>query len=106
MLACHANGVPGRRGFTIQNPNPRKLFLRDKGDIESGIVGPLLFGGHEVTHYELYENGSSVATITGNFSGAKYYSNTTMSTENGYTFADNGTVYNPQGEEIKIVFGE
>jgi len=90
--------------ITVDRQNEAVLT---SSEIQSTIVNPLLFGDQEITHYEVYENGSAVATITGgNFSGAKYYYNHSMTPEFGFTYADNGTVFTPSGEELKIVFGE
>jgi|Tabmets5t2r1_1033131.scaffolds.fasta_scaffold72466_2 hypothetical protein len=75
-------------------------------DTIAWLFSGLLFGTDKVTHFELFENGSAVATITGNHSGIKVYYNHSYTPEFGYQFADNGTVFTPEGKELKVVFSE
>ncbi len=70
-------------------------------DINSVIFGQL-FGSY-VTEYDLYENGTAVATFTGGtHSGIEVHYNHSLTAENGYRY-ENGTIYSPDGRELRIV---
>ena len=70
-------------------------------DIKSVILGQLF--GSSVTDYNLYENGTAVATFTGGtHSGIEVHYNHSLTGENGYRY-ENGTIYSPDGRELRIV---
>jgi hypothetical protein len=70
-------------------------------DIKSAILGQLF--GSNVTDYDLYENGTAVATFTGGtHSGIEVHYNHSLTAENGYRY-ENGTIYSPDGRELRIV---
>lgn len=70
-------------------------------DIKSLILGQLF--GSSVTDYNLYENGTAVATFTGGtHSGIEVHYNHSLTGENGYRY-ENGTIYSPDGRELRIV---
>jgi hypothetical protein len=70
-------------------------------DIKSVILGQLFGSG--VTDYDLYENGTAVATFTGGtHSGIEVHYNHSLTAENGYRY-ENGTIYSPDGRELRIV---
>jgi FlaG/FlaF family flagellin (archaellin) len=70
-------------------------------DIKSVILGQLF--GSNVTDYDLYENGTAVATFTGGtHSGIEVNYNHSLTAENGYRY-ENGTIYSPDGRELRIV---
>src|SRR5918992_3196749 len=70
-------------------------------DIKSAILGQLF--GSNVTDYDLYENGTAVATFTGGtHSGIEVHYNHSLTVENGYRY-ENGTIYSPDGRELRIV---
>ena len=70
-------------------------------DIKSVILGQLF--GSNVTDYDLYENGTAVATFTGGtHSGIEVHYNHSLTAENGYRY-ENGTIYSPDGRELRIV---
>ena len=70
-------------------------------DIKSVILGQLF--GSSVTDYDLYENGTAVATFTGGtHSGIEVHYNHSLTAENGYRY-ENGTIYSPEGRELRIV---
>jgi hypothetical protein len=70
-------------------------------DIKSVILGQLF--GSSVTDYDLYENGTAVATFTGGtHSGIEVHYNHSITAENGYRY-ENGTIYSPDGRELRIV---
>ena len=70
-------------------------------DIKSVILGQLF--GSSVTDYDLYENGTAVATFTGGtHSGIEVHYNHSLTAENGYRY-ENGTIYSPDGRELRIV---
>lgn len=70
-------------------------------DIKSVILGQLF--GSNVTDYDLYENGTAVATFTsGTHSGIEVHYNHSLTAENGYRY-ENGTIYSPDGRELRIV---
>jgi hypothetical protein len=70
-------------------------------DIKSVILGQLF--GSNVTDYDLYENGTAVAIFTGGtHSGIEVHYNHSLTAENGYRY-ENGTIYSPDGRELRIV---
>jgi hypothetical protein len=70
-------------------------------DIKSVILGQLF--GSSVTDYNLYENGTAIATFTGGtHSGIEVHYNHSLTAENGYRY-ENGTIYSPDGRELRIV---
>jgi hypothetical protein len=70
-------------------------------DIKSAILGQLF--GSNVTDYDLYENGTAVATFTGGtHSGIEVHYNHSLTAENGYRY-ENGTIYSSDGRELRIV---
>jgi hypothetical protein len=70
-------------------------------DIKSVILGQLF--GSSVTDYDLYENGTAIATFTGGtHSGIEVHYNHSLTAENGYRY-ENGTIYSPDGRELRIV---
>jgi hypothetical protein len=70
-------------------------------DIKSAILGQLF--GSSVADYDLYENGTAVATFTGGtHSGIEVHYNHSLTVENGYRY-ENGTIYSPDGRELRIV---
>ncbi len=70
-------------------------------DIKSAILGQLF--GSSVTDYDLYENGTAVATFMGGtHSGIEVHYNHSITAENGYRY-ENGTIYSPDGRELRIV---
>ena len=70
-------------------------------DIKSAILGQLF--GSSVTDYDLYENGTAVAIFTGGtHSGIEVHYNHSLTVENGYRY-ENGTIYSPDGRELRIV---
>ena len=70
-------------------------------DIKSVILGQLF--GSSVTDYDLYENGTAIATFTSRtHSGIEVHYNHSLTAENGYRY-ENGTIYSPDGRELRIV---
>lgn len=69
-------------------------------DIKAGILASM--SGSNVTNFELFSNGTAIATFTGNHSGAKVYYNHSMTPESGFAF-ENGTIYLPDGSELRIL---
>jgi hypothetical protein len=70
-------------------------------DIKSVILGQLF--GSSVTDYDLYENGTAIATFMGGtHSGIEVHYNHSLTAENGYRY-ENGTIYSPDGRELRIV---
>ena len=88
--------------FSANNTSStQNVTLYTGTDIKSVILGQLF--GSSVTDYNLYENGTAVATFTGGtHSGIEVHYNHSLTGENGYRY-ENGTIYSPDGRELRIV---
>jgi hypothetical protein len=87
--------------FSANNTSTQNVTFYTGTDIKSVILGQLF--GSSVTDYDLYENGTAVATFTGGtHSGIEVHYNHSLTPENGYRY-ENGTIYSPDGRELRIV---
>jgi hypothetical protein len=87
--------------FSANDTSTQNVTSYTGTDIKSAILGQLF--GSNVTDYDLYENGTAVATFTGGtHSGIEVHYNHSLTAENGYRY-ENGTIYSPDGRELRIV---
>ena len=87
--------------FSANDTSTQNVTFYTGTDIKSAILGQLF--GSNVTDYDLYENGTAVATFTGGtHSGIEVHYNHSLTAENGYRY-ENGTIYSPDGRELRIV---
>jgi hypothetical protein len=87
--------------FSANDTSTQNVTFYTGTDIKSVILGQLF--GSSVTDYDLYENGTAVATFTGGtHSGIEVHYNHSITAENGYRY-ENGTIYSPDGRELRIV---
>jgi hypothetical protein len=87
--------------FSANDTSTQNVTFYTGTDIKSAILGQLF--GSSVTDYDLYENGTAVATFTGGtHSGIEVHYNHSLTAENGYRY-ENGTIYSPDGRELRIV---
>jgi hypothetical protein len=87
--------------FSANDTSIQNVTFYTSTDIKSVILGQLF--GSNVTDYDLYENGTAVATFTGEtHSGIEVHYNHSITVENGYRY-ENGTIYSPDGRELRIV---
>ncbi len=87
--------------FSANDTSTQNVTSYTGADIKSAILGQLF--GSNVTDYDLYENGTAVATFTGGtHSGIEVHYNHSLTAENGYRY-ENGTIYSPDGRELRIV---
>jgi hypothetical protein len=87
--------------FSANDTSTQNVTFYTGTDIKSAILGQLF--GSNVTDYDLYENGTAVATFTGGtHSGIEVHYNHSITAENGYRY-ENGTIYSPDGRELRIV---
>lgn len=87
--------------FSANDTSTQNVTSYTGTDIKSAILGQLF--GSNVTDYDLYENGTAVATFTGGtHSGIEVNYNHSLTAENGYRY-ENGTIYSPDGRELRIV---
>ena len=87
--------------FSANDTSTQNVTSYTGTDIKSAILGQLF--GSNVTDYDLYENGTAVATFTGGtHSGIEVHYNHSLTVENGYRY-ENGTIYSPDGRELRIV---
>lgn len=87
--------------FSANDTSTQNVTFYTGTDIKSVILGQLF--GSSVTDYDLYENGTAVATFTGGtHSGIEVHYNHSLTAENGYRY-ENGTIYSPDGRELRIV---
>ena len=87
--------------FSANDTSTQNVTSYTSTDIKSVILGQLF--GSSVTDYNLYENGTAVATFTGGtHSGIEVHYNHSLTGENGYRY-ENGTIYSPDGRELRIV---
>lgn len=87
--------------FSANDTSTQNVTSYTGTDIKSAILGQLF--GSNVTDYDLYENGTAVATFTGGtHSGIEVNYNHSLTAENGYLY-ENGTIYSPDGRELRIV---
>jgi hypothetical protein len=87
--------------FSANDTSTQNVISYTGTDIKSVILGQLF--GSNVTDYDLYENGTAVATFTGGtHSGIEVHYNHSITAENGYRY-ENGTIYSPDGRELRIV---
>ncbi len=87
--------------FSANDTSAQNVTSYTGTDIKSVILGQLF--GSSVTDYNLYENGTAVATFTGGtHSGIEVHYNHSLTAENGYRY-ENGTIYSPDGRELRIV---
>src|ERR687896_2253710 len=87
--------------FSANDTSTQNVTSYTGTDIKSAILGQLF--GSNVTDYDLYENGTAVATFTGRtHSGIEVHYNHSLTAENGYRY-ENGTIYSPDGRELRIV---
>jgi hypothetical protein len=86
--------------FSANDTSTQNVTFYTGTDIKSVILGQLF--GSSVTDYDLYENGTAVATFTGGtHSGIEVHYNHSITAENGYRY-ENGTIYSPDGRELRI----
>jgi hypothetical protein len=87
--------------FSANDTSTQNVTFYTGTDIKSVILGQLF--GSNVTDYDLYENGTAVATFTGGtHSGIEVHYNHSLTAENRYRY-ENGTIYSPDGRELRIV---
>jgi hypothetical protein len=87
--------------FSANDTSTQNVTSYTSTDIKSVILGQLF--GSSVTDYDLYENGTAIATFTGGtHSGIEVHYNHSLTAENGYRY-ENGTIYSPDGRELRIV---
>lgn len=87
--------------FSANDTSTQNVTFYTGTDIKSAILGQLF--GSSVTDYDLYENGTAVATFTGGtHSGIEVHYNHSITAENGYRY-ENGTIYSLDGRELRIV---
>lgn len=87
--------------FSANDTSTQNVTFYTSTDIKSVILGQLF--GSSVTDYDLYENGTAVAIFTGGtHSGIEVHYNHSLTAENGYRY-ENGTIYSPDGRELRIV---
>jgi hypothetical protein len=87
--------------FSANDTSTQNVTSYTGTDIKSAILGQLF--GSNVTDYDLYENGTAVATFTGGtHSGIEVNYNHSLTAENGYLY-ENRTIYSPDGRELRIV---
>src|ERR671919_53550 len=87
--------------FSANDTSTQNVTSYTGTDIKSAILGQLF--GSNVTDYDLYENGTAVTTFTGGtHSGIEVHYNHSLTAENGYRY-ENGTIYSPDGRELRIV---
>jgi hypothetical protein len=86
--------------FSANDTSTQNVTSYTSTDIKSVILGQLF--GSSVTDYDLYENGTAIATFTGGtHSGIEVHYNHSLTAENGYRY-ENGTIYSPDGRELRI----
>jgi hypothetical protein len=87
--------------FSANDTSTQNVTFYTGTDIKSVILGQLF--GSSVTDFDLYENGTALATFTGGtHSGIEVHYNHSLTAENGYRY-ENGTIYSPDGRELRIV---